>query len=142
MPKLVRTLAFVVFATVVASCDDPVPAVGVRLTDSGKLEFLYNPCHESRLVRSVELQSSGTVIWRIESEAGSSLSEFQAGLAPEGFTTTVPLKMEVVWKRLRVEVSGVGDDSFELTDLELGKVFVEREGNMSTEEFWARDTCG
>ncbi len=108
MRQIAGLLILVTCAAVAAACDDPTPSIGVRVTSQGELMILWNPCHESRMAKSVELKSSGKVISRIESEEGSPRREFTVGVAPEGFSTSVPLAVDLIGIRLLPKVSGVG----------------------------------
>jgi hypothetical protein len=126
-----------------SACDDPVPAIGTSLGQSGELQILYKPCSSTRTVRSVELEDSdGGTLWKIVATRESRERTFVAGDVPPGFEAETSLNEDLRGKRLRASVSGVGPEFFAFDDLVISKVFVVGEGNMNPEDFWARDTCG
>jgi hypothetical protein len=141
MPRLAWLVGTLGVALLLVGCDDPKAAVGL-LVRGDDLIVLYDPCKDGRLVESVELEASDdAVLWRIESETGSTLRQFVVGEEPPGFSTQVALDMDLHGRRLRVEVSDVGPQYFDLSEIEPDMVLVVGEGNMTPEEFWARDTC-
>ncbi|MBK7124550.1 MAG: hypothetical protein IPH65_01305 [Dehalococcoidia bacterium] len=140
--KLMRALWPMVALLAMAACDDPKVAVGVFRDESGNLTILYDPCHEGRRVKSVELFVEGALAWAIRSEGGSGLREFAVGeSAPDGFQVEQPLGEPIVAGRVRVEVNGVWSPVFAITEAPTGRVLVPGESAMSRDQFFARNTC-
>ena len=143
MPRLAAAVSILACCLVSSACDDPISDIGLQVRGPDQLTILWNPCKQGRLATSVELEESGgRIVWQIKSERGSPLREFIVGEEPAGFVTVVPLSEELPGVRLSPSVSGVGPQFFDLTEIEPGRVLVIGDGNMSAEEFWARDTCG
>ena len=104
--------------------------------------LLYDRCSPDRLVRSVLLEDENSqVVWKIESLAGSDLSEFVVGEAANGFQTVVPLEADFRTVRVRPEINDTGPQFFSTAELVRAEALVVGEGRMLTERYWACDTC-
>lgn len=124
------------------ACDNPKSEVGLSLDEEGELVILYDPCGADSKAQSVQLENSdGRVLWRIDATDHPTTREFVAGREPDGFSTSVPLTTDLHGMRLRVEVSGIGPEYFELSQLDSRRVFVIGHGLMTREEFFAREKC-
>jgi len=135
-------IAVVVAGLALAACDDPKTELGFLIDEQGRLVILYDPCSRDSTAESVQLENSeGTVLWRIEAMDRRATREFVAGDEPDGFSTSVPLIVDIRGMRLRVEVSGIGPQYFDLSELDRQRVFVVGDGLKTRDEFLAREKC-
>lgn len=83
------TLAVFVLNT---ACDYDARYAGLRLSESGDIEILYDPCGKDINIFRVALAISGKrddPIWEIVSPNGTHQYEFTVGVTPSGFIETV-----------------------------------------------------
>jgi hypothetical protein len=132
----------------------PFPEIAVRLASSGAgLQVIYMPCYPLQPVKEITLYRTNDsaktqddeVLWRVSAAIPTRVTDFTAGIAPEGFTTDVPLAaLPTRPGRLALDIQRAeqpGWLSFELQDLEEERFRVAGGKMLSMDEFKTSDTC-
>jgi hypothetical protein len=136
------------------ACKEPRERIGVELSDDGSILVHYKHCRASTLIRQVTLKdlnntrtdiSDDQVLWEIQSEQGSTITEFTVGSTPAGFDRSEELVRPIDELLLNVQVSssllpGGESMTFRIDQLRPRQVLAG-DGYMSIEEFRQTPAC-